>query len=281
MSTKNQNDQKIPPLLPLEYCTVKRAARLLGCEEEDIYHWDKIGAIRLHVYFDQDVTSTSNLHLRISDNRESTIYGENDQFYDWVNNGAAGELVPIIDNVGSISLRGEFGEFWWLTDEWEVHSKYSAVNTIYSCNARITGLWRLEHHYKQNDLLYLIPPFNSEMKMYNGIGLFVQANVSTTVWDGVHYLIKDDLQKLHAAIQEETPLPNRHNDCDIAHKMREQESQSDQVILMQELAKRVLGTDTIDMPSKQADALLAELSKSVPAEELPSARTVSRYLGGK
>ncbi|PHS90867.1 hypothetical protein AAW02_03010 [Aeromonas dhakensis] len=33
------------PLLPLEYCRIDRAARLFGCEVEDILHWCSIGAI--------------------------------------------------------------------------------------------------------------------------------------------------------------------------------------------------------------------------------------------
>ncbi|MFQ2404342.1 hypothetical protein ACK31G_05275 [Aeromonas caviae] len=36
---------KDTPLLPLEYCRIDRAARLLGCEVEDILHWCSIGAI--------------------------------------------------------------------------------------------------------------------------------------------------------------------------------------------------------------------------------------------
>lgn len=37
-------------LLPLEYCKLDRAARLLGCEIEDLIHWGAIGAIELSVY---------------------------------------------------------------------------------------------------------------------------------------------------------------------------------------------------------------------------------------
>jgi hypothetical protein len=37
----------LPHLLPLEYCRIDRAARLLGCEVEDIIHWGVIGAIDL------------------------------------------------------------------------------------------------------------------------------------------------------------------------------------------------------------------------------------------
>jgi len=39
-------------LLPLEYCRIGRAARLLGCEEGDILHWGAIGAIKLWASFD-------------------------------------------------------------------------------------------------------------------------------------------------------------------------------------------------------------------------------------
>ncbi|MFM5838361.1 hypothetical protein ACET68_07590, partial [Aeromonas rivipollensis] len=43
----------LPPLLPLEYCTVDRAARLLGCEVEDILHWGAVGEIALMMNLDQ------------------------------------------------------------------------------------------------------------------------------------------------------------------------------------------------------------------------------------
>ncbi|WP_155601785.1 hypothetical protein [Aeromonas salmonicida] len=40
--------------IPLEYCTPARAARLLGCELEDIYHWYEIGAINIYIKLDED-----------------------------------------------------------------------------------------------------------------------------------------------------------------------------------------------------------------------------------
>ena len=40
--------------IPLEYCTPARAARLLGCELEDIFHWYEIGAIKLYLKLDED-----------------------------------------------------------------------------------------------------------------------------------------------------------------------------------------------------------------------------------
>ncbi|HDO1358309.1 TPA: hypothetical protein P2Q89_003827 [Aeromonas veronii] len=39
-------------IIPLEYCTIDRAARLLDCEVEDLIHWGSIGAVKLFILFD-------------------------------------------------------------------------------------------------------------------------------------------------------------------------------------------------------------------------------------
>ena len=49
---------KIPPILPLEYCRIERASRLLGCEVEDILHWGAIGKISLRVSAEELQPST-------------------------------------------------------------------------------------------------------------------------------------------------------------------------------------------------------------------------------
>ncbi|MFB2831806.1 hypothetical protein ACE1BS_19785 [Aeromonas jandaei] len=43
---------KVPTLLPVEYCSPERAARMLGCDVDDIFHWAAIGAIKLYAIFD-------------------------------------------------------------------------------------------------------------------------------------------------------------------------------------------------------------------------------------
>ncbi len=49
-------------LLPLEYCTPKRAAALLGCQVGDIYHWAACDEITL--YFDASgYTNATKIHL--------------------------------------------------------------------------------------------------------------------------------------------------------------------------------------------------------------------------
>lgn len=50
---KTGNQPILRPLLPLEYCTVERASRLLECEVEDLLHWAKLGFIHLYINFDR------------------------------------------------------------------------------------------------------------------------------------------------------------------------------------------------------------------------------------
>ncbi|MBZ9612568.1 hypothetical protein [Rheinheimera maricola] len=52
--TAKSKGRPLPPLLPLEYCKLDRAARMLSCEVEDILHWGAIGAIRLYLMVDEN-----------------------------------------------------------------------------------------------------------------------------------------------------------------------------------------------------------------------------------
>lgn len=49
------------PLIPLEYCNLERASRLLGCEVEDILHWASIGAIKIHAQFKDSLYSDGDI----------------------------------------------------------------------------------------------------------------------------------------------------------------------------------------------------------------------------
>lgn len=57
------------PLIPLEYCSLERASRLLGCEVEDILHWASIGAIKIYAQFkdspysDGDIVHVGEIYL--------------------------------------------------------------------------------------------------------------------------------------------------------------------------------------------------------------------------
>ncbi|MFQ1643967.1 hypothetical protein ACK39F_02140 [Aeromonas veronii] len=62
-ATLNQIKSTIQPLIPLEYCSPERAARLLGCEVEDIFHWAIIGAINIYAEFQEYEIDTPQYHV--------------------------------------------------------------------------------------------------------------------------------------------------------------------------------------------------------------------------
>lgn len=56
---------------PLEYCSLNRATRLLGCEIDDLWHWQNIGAIRFAIDIGTDVPMNGAIFPPESD--ENTI----------------------------------------------------------------------------------------------------------------------------------------------------------------------------------------------------------------
>lgn len=44
----------VRPLLPLEFCPIERAARLLDCEVGDILHWVKLGCVNIYIDFNDE-----------------------------------------------------------------------------------------------------------------------------------------------------------------------------------------------------------------------------------
>lgn len=52
--SKQQKDNTSKPLHMFKYCTADRAARLLDCEVEDIFHWAELGYINIYIKFDHE-----------------------------------------------------------------------------------------------------------------------------------------------------------------------------------------------------------------------------------
>lgn len=52
MNGNSAKGRKLPPLLPVEYCRLDRAARMLECEVEDLLHWGATGAVKLLFWAD-------------------------------------------------------------------------------------------------------------------------------------------------------------------------------------------------------------------------------------
>jgi hypothetical protein len=319
MADKNQI---MPPLLPLEYCTVDRAARLLNCEVEDIYHWQQIGAIEFYCHYngmaklsvEQIITDDDgDLASEYIDLENQLAGGWEEQVrkilshmrtsYSWF---SVKEFIP--NPIFPYEVITEYGIDDELADasvqidipEWYEQSVLNPENEIF---IKCSGYWKLDysfieeatddgidctflHYHRTPEIDGLLREWQAMMRIYD-----LDIHIPKKQYPHSLYLIKSDLQKIYRATHGLEELQTIYNNSNRYKELiLNNESQSDeppkrvrseQVVLMQELVKRVLGVDTIDMPSKQAEALLAELSSSVPAEELPSARTVSRYLGSK
>lgn len=65
--TAKPKGRPLPPLLPLEYCRLDRAARMLECEVGDLIHWAGTGAIKL-------VYSAKNLESQTYFNKQQFKY---------------------------------------------------------------------------------------------------------------------------------------------------------------------------------------------------------------
>lgn len=81
MTTKPAKGRKLPPLLPVEYCKLDRAARMLDCEVEDLLHWGATSGVKL-LFWADNLRSETVLNYRDITNILSTCTeSEIDSFF--------------------------------------------------------------------------------------------------------------------------------------------------------------------------------------------------------
>lgn len=64
-------------IAPLEYCSLERASRLLGCEVDDLWHWQDIGMIKFAVNLGKEIPMTCGIFS--PDERECSLLSEDEQ----------------------------------------------------------------------------------------------------------------------------------------------------------------------------------------------------------
>ncbi|EBM2190255.1 hypothetical protein DWD10_08635 [Salmonella enterica] len=62
---------------PLEYCSLSRASKLLGCEVEDLWHWQDIGAIKFAVNLGEDILMRCSVFH--PDDKECSLLSKDEQ----------------------------------------------------------------------------------------------------------------------------------------------------------------------------------------------------------
>ncbi|OOF28915.1 hypothetical protein [Salinivibrio sp. IB872] len=286
MSSQKETGTQLPPLLPLEYCSVARAARLLGCEVEDIYHWREIGAIKLCAVLNEEPCKAFV--------KPSFLYGEEDE-ETIINMKFEEELSKVYEPEEGENFQMDVGHVIGLGP---MEIDESLLNPMVVYDAVADGVW-IEADDDTREIAgpNLISSSKTEHVGYEG-GLKNAELVGIQVPDLKNRLVvmKSDLDKLHKAIHGLAPLPNRYNDSDIAAEMaaKEKEKQvtassrvsAPQKLIIRELAKKLLGVDEIENPHKMAEALLLEIPQFEEArrnigKDTDVARSVARWLGAK
>lgn len=176
----------IPPLLPLEYCTIDRAARMLQCEESDIHHWAGVAAIRLTVFVEQNTTA-------------KVLRGDTSG---WESGGSIYGYIPKSDD-------GPFVKHFskWASAE---RFKTDSVDEIY-----IKGFWCIDLFFYENHGRIIAWPFedssaNDVPQFVVEMEIFTLAQL-TEEQEALQLLsslkvMKPDLIKLHNAIYKNQPL---------------------------------------------------------------------------
>lgn len=214
MSGNSAKGRKLPPLLPVEYCKLDRAARMLECEVEDLLHWGGTGAIRL-LYFAKDLEAQSafdkqQFEYLFKSGKFESLFRENvlvgmgiSVDCDWMYPDKE-ELVSVFNNLLCNDGPGEFNELYALVTMnglFAIDGDHSLNNLYISGNCKTFGLsldyqgspvW---YHFLVSD-----PDFSIEK-------IFIE---------------KQEMEKIYNAITTGTPLANEAKK--VPHKITQTET---------------------------------------------------------
>lgn len=196
---KSNLGRPLPPLLPLEYCTLARASRLLECEVEDLVHWALIGAVKLCLKLEEIEQPYFSVKL--------PMYNEIKQ------------LIDPAESVTSLALGMSVLHF--NTEDFLITEQHNGLMTFPGASA--SGIWRIEFP--------LIGPerADKDSDAFNPLWLFSDNTAGVTVVchtgpkarfrESEVLITYSELKKLHTAITTGTPLKSKNNDADIANNI--------------------------------------------------------------
>ena len=215
-------------LLPLEYCTLDRAARLLGCEVQDLIHWGSIGAIRLCL---NGAGSGVLLDIEKADKAKNT-------------EEIANFVRTIYEDSYDLTRISLYSSFDTSTSSDYFHDDLVKMTAQEVCEVPVyfDGFWAIDPFYILDisnilaDIGYM-GAIDDEIKIFSPLpdengwiyrGIIHIPNdhrVSEPKLNEV-YIIRPDLEKLHKVIHGEGVLDNIYNNSALARKNREQELKS-------------------------------------------------------
>lgn len=210
------------PLLPLEYCKLGRAARMLGCEVDDLIHWGAIGAIKLCLRNPGSGMIHPSLPPNISP--PETILPEQGRirrqwksaFQEVARNGKAKISTYCSLSIDRQSLTCDSPERFTTSDFIDGEGEFS-----FDGFWALAGVDALEGGYHSEKPHVF--PYGSGRFLYGSIsrGVHLDDNLSLSeqLW-----IMGPDLITLNNAINNGTELQNIFNNDEIAAQAREQEN---------------------------------------------------------
>jgi hypothetical protein len=216
MSGSSAKGRKLPPLLPVEYCRLDRAARMLECETEDLLHWAEIKSIDLWLKLDEE-------------NCGVIFFGE-DVFQNLVklrdnsNQADVSGLVDITAGLSTFFIESEYFEDQELEnfkdDEGEIGDCLPSIEVTIMC-----GLWAVEftdivqrsnktEGYFIPNVLYSDPTV--DQRFIIDLDSEMRFNLADLL------ITRAELERLHASISSGIPLKSRYNDSEIEKISRAQ-----------------------------------------------------------
>lgn len=267
MTAKN-NRRDLPPLLPIEYCSIERAARMLGCETDDILHWAEVGAINLNV-------------------KMPTTSEPSDEIIAWaVIHDPKSKVMAAINEkpLGGINFGYSFAfsfKGFLLSNE----TKLNSLPIIKLGFNYLSGLWSVNHI----DLILFLSSGKTELSIntLKSITGSSADDLTVRLENELHLrpeqliITANDLHKLHSSLSTGKPLANIYNDPKIAAefaKMDEQLSNNrpaenntpTKAMALYSLCQYVVKTAKLDPKIiDRPDALTTALNKELVRHGIP------------
>ena len=211
-----------------EYCSIKSAAQLLGCETEDIEHFLSIGAIGTYIYLfghdsDSDVSLGSNLQFESSTSLARSI----DTLLSTEMSYA--EVKVIEGEPPLVSVQANLEGLWRVMD---LSAILKLMHEKEVTNARLQSAIR----DCENEFDIGIIPVDEDAAYAHG---FTAPQISKN--DVL--IIGADLRRLHKALQNNDELPNTHNDAGFISRKNSRLEKKVQITRTSEQSRlRALGT---------------------------------------
>lgn len=204
----------IKPLLPLEYCSIERAAKLLECEIDDLWHWHEIGAINFWI------------HLN---------HSKDSGFYVCVDERDFDSLIQLKESTYNKDHHChdlDLGLSRLLIDE-EYFDEIYLKNSCFLIEGSVSGLWRVEtwsfNEAFSNDEQHAFSYFTSSNKLGFEIRISFPGAGGKAVYINDFLIVRGGLEKLYNSITNGVSLTNRFNNEDIANelKLREEKHENE------------------------------------------------------